>query len=177
MPRERAQACGVPDRDPRQAFENLYRSVRDRAFAHLDEAEPDWALRLFESYLESAPQPAQLAVTHSDLTCDHLLYDRSTGRLGVIDFSDAAIFDPAADFVWFEELRETFYRKVLAHYARPLGHSFDERVRFCVRQMPFQELLYGLDRGDSRAVGEGLALIGRYAAEESQSRPGHRRGP
>ncbi len=38
-------------------------------------------------------------IIHSDLTDDHLLLS-PTGNIGIIDFSDAVIWDPAVDFAF-----------------------------------------------------------------------------
>lgn len=93
-----------------------------------------------EPYLDgrvSAPAPCPLppVAIHGDLDGEHLLADARAGRLsGVIDFADAALGDPAIDFSGLVLLRgESWVRKVLNHYDRPLDEHYFDRLRFYAR--------------------------------------------
>ena len=58
----------------------------------------------------------QRCFVHYDLS-GNTLVDMTSGRIsGVIDFSDADIFDPAADFARLFELDESFAKTVLQAY-------------------------------------------------------------
>jgi aminoglycoside 2''-phosphotransferase len=57
-------------------------------------------------------------VIHGDFYFpDHLFFDESQSELGVIDFGDATVYDPAHDFQAVIEIGgEEFYESVLQHY-------------------------------------------------------------
>jgi aminoglycoside 2''-phosphotransferase len=55
----------------------------------------------FYAAFPAAVATSRRAVIHRDFTSDHILFDPDRGRLaGVIDFTDAAVGDPAFDFSW-----------------------------------------------------------------------------
>lgn len=76
-----------------------------------------------------------LRFIHNDLCPDHLLCDGDSGSLvGIIDWTDAALGDPALDFVvavtwggW------DFLEAVLAGYGLPLDRDFEQRLSFLAR--------------------------------------------
>lgn len=66
-------------------------------------------------------RPARLI--HSDLHDEHLLWDPATGRLGVIDFSDMNLGDPAVDFAQLSDRAG-----VLEHYDAESDDTLLERA-------------------------------------------------
>lgn len=74
-------------------------------------------------------------VTHNDLNAEHLLLDPVTRRLtGIFDWNDAALGDPAVDFVGLWIWRgETLVRRTLAHYDAPWDEAFVARIAFEAR--------------------------------------------
>jgi aminoglycoside phosphotransferase (APT) family kinase protein len=68
---------------------------------------------------------------HGDFSPDNLMVDRGTGRLiGVIDWGNAAIGDPALDFVPLVLWRGwDFARAVVKSYGLSTGHDFVGRIR------------------------------------------------
>ena len=72
---------------------------------------------------------------HHDLGPEHLLADPASGRLlGILDWTDAALGDPAHDFVFLVTWRGwTFADEVIVHYPPPVDDDFRERLRFMAR--------------------------------------------
>lgn len=66
--------------------------------------------------------------THHDITERHLLWDEPADRLGVIDFSDMCLGDPAFDFAELYCYGSDFVQKVYAHYAGPKDNNFLRRA-------------------------------------------------
>ncbi|GAA1762899.1 aminoglycoside phosphotransferase family protein [Kocuria aegyptia] len=58
-------------------------------------------------------------VVHNDVYSRHLLWDDDDARLGVIDFSDMCLGDPAVDFAELHEYGEAFVRAVYERYTGP----------------------------------------------------------
>ena len=117
-------------------------------------------LRLVETVLDDVPallaeSPAPVLV-HGDVYEDHLLLDAATGTLGLIDFSDLAVGDPAIDLAELLDYGRPFLEDV-AHrygggaalvdrairYARWLAvylmtdHLVSAKTSFAVARIPF----------------------------------------
>ncbi|MEX5301272.1 phosphotransferase family protein [Kocuria sabuli] len=65
---------------------------------------------------------------HNDVYSRHLLWDEAAGRLGVIDFSDMCLGDPAVDFAELHEYGEEFVRAVYERYTGPKDPGFLDRA-------------------------------------------------
>lgn len=72
---------------------------------------------------------------HNDFSADHIIVSRTTGRLsGIIDWSDAALGDPAQDFSYLLLCRGwSFLQRALDAYGLPLDAAFSERSIFLAR--------------------------------------------
>ncbi|GIN12894.1 hypothetical protein J26TS2_27610 [Shouchella clausii] len=58
----------------------------------------------------------QTCVVHGDFHYDNILWDEKTGRLGVIDFNEGGIEDPALDFMYMCYYPEEFRQAVFEEY-------------------------------------------------------------
>ncbi len=109
---------------------------------------PAKARRLIEDFLGRTP-PAERhteAFCHNDLGAEHVLVDAGAGTItGVIDWTDAAITDPARDLALvYRDLGPEVCRLVLAHY-EGLFDGFDrERAIFYARCKLIEDLAHGL---------------------------------
>jgi aminoglycoside phosphotransferase (APT) family kinase protein len=105
-----------------------------------------------EMFLAAAPpEPAQtLVFSHNDLGIEHVLVDVATGDVtGVIDWSDAAITDPAYDFgLILRDLGPAPLDAAVAAYGRA-DPPFRERVVFYARCAMVEDLRYGVETGRS----------------------------
>ena len=94
---------------------------------------------------------------HADLGLEHLLVDGDRKHLlGVIDFGDARVGDPALDFVVFNS---TFGDAVLAAYDGDIDETFEYRSRAYLQIGPFHEVLYGQETNQAEFVSSGLEGI------------------
>jgi len=89
---------------------------------------------------------------HDDFSLRHILIDRGTGRLsGIIDWSDAALGDPALDFVSLVLWRGwDFTDSVIRLYQPELDYGFRDRLRFLARTLAVKWLADAIrwKRGD-----------------------------
>lgn len=65
---------------------------------------------------------------HGDVYSRHLLWDKPAQKLGVIDFSDMNIGDPAFDFAELYEYGDEFVGQVYSQYAGPKDDDFLQRA-------------------------------------------------
>src|SRR5919204_1659835 len=103
-----------------------------------------------EAFLD-APPPADgwtPVFSHNDLGIEHVLVDPGTWAVtGVIDWSDAAIVDPASDFgLLYRDLGPAALHAALGSYRTGTNDpmTLGERAAFYARCMLFEDLAYGL---------------------------------
>ena len=97
------------------------------------------------------------ALTHADLGLEHLLVDGDRSRLlGVIDFGDARVGDPALDFVVFNG---EFGDAVLAAYDGEVDETFIQRAHAYLQIGPFFEVIYGQETDQPEFIESGLEGI------------------
>jgi aminoglycoside phosphotransferase (APT) family kinase protein len=118
---------------------------------------------LVEEFLRDRPpdEPRSLRFCHNDLGAEHLLVDTATSALtGVIDWTDAAVTDPAHDFaLLYRDLGPAVFDKILAHYDRGFDESDRDRVLFYARCALIEDLAYGLSTGPSHYADAALAHL------------------
>jgi aminoglycoside phosphotransferase (APT) family kinase protein len=123
-------------------------------FPAVDPAERAAARRMFAAGVASL-HGFEPALLHADLGPDHLLC-RDGSLVGVIDWGDVRIGDPALDFAWaLSALGEA----VLAAYDRPIDDGFRGRALFYHRLGPWYEAHNGLFTGRRDRVERGLRGI------------------
>jgi aminoglycoside phosphotransferase (APT) family kinase protein len=107
------------------------------------------------------PRPAPVRVpVHNDLGAEHLLVE--DGRLtGVLDWSDAALADPAVDVArLLRDLGPEFVAGLMAQYRGPLDPGFDERVLFYARCAALEDLAFGAETGRREYLDNALRAVG-----------------
>ncbi|MEO7033157.1 MAG: aminoglycoside phosphotransferase family protein [Polyangiaceae bacterium] len=118
-----------------------------------------------EAFLASpVAEPSYTAVfSHNDLGIEHVLVDPVTREVtGIIDWSDAAIVDPANDFgLLLRDLGPAALDLALCGYR---GHTNDiaalrERAQFYARCKVLEDLAYGLESGRSLYVDKSIATM------------------
>ncbi|MGW0193757.1 phosphotransferase family protein [Nonomuraea sp. NPDC003201] len=112
---------------------------------------PEEQRHLVERFLREPPpdEAGELRFCHNDLGTEHLLADAATSTItGVIDWTDAAITDPAHDFARiFRDLGPEVFELTASHYAFSLDEAARARVLFYARCALIEDLAYGLSTG------------------------------
>lgn len=90
----------------------------------------DYALaqRILHEVDDVLARQLPIAFIHGDIYSRHLLWEASTSALGVIDFSDMNLGDPAIDFSELYEYGEEFVRDVYNFYTGPKDETFLKRA-------------------------------------------------
>lgn len=149
VPESEARAAGVePDEDGVREWheEVLALAPSLRGLRPDVDAALDWLEREPEI---PGPRSGPARFIHNDLCPDHLLVDPDSGRLaGIIDWTDAALGDPALDFVVLAAWRGwRFVDDVRSAYPLPLDDGFEQRLAFLTRVMSLDWLWESRDRG------------------------------
>ena len=130
---------------------------------------PAKARRLIEDFLGRTP-PAESrteAFCHNDLGAEHILVDVETNTVtGVIDWTDAAITDPARDLaLFYRDLGPEACKLALARYEGPFDDAGRERAVFYARCKLVEDLAHGLGTsGEERYAEVALSHLARTFA-------------
>ena len=167
VPLDVVQAAGLPSFTPTQMQDMqsaFYAEVQQHAFPLLGTGEREWTQALFEPFLaDTANWRFEPALVHGDFDASNILCDPAQGKvIGVIDFEEACMGDPAWDFcVLAAEYGSSFLQKLLAVYRLPLDDRFVDRVTFHARRILFHELLYGIQENAQLFLDHGLVRLRR----------------
>jgi aminoglycoside phosphotransferase (APT) family kinase protein len=129
VPVETAETLGVPRSIPnwRSSYYDLFRrSCEEHIYPRLTRPDID-RIESFIPVLEAArAQPYRAALCHSEIAPRHLLLDQIGDSVaGVIDFTDCAIADPAADLAGLWAYGREFARIAFDEYGDvPADRSF-----------------------------------------------------
>ncbi|MEV4636563.1 phosphotransferase [Actinoplanes sp. NPDC049548] len=161
VPRERVMGVVEVDDTPPAEWLTEAMEVWPTVAGHVPEAHRP----AVEAFLaEAAPAPAtRLAFSHQDLGAEHVLVDPGSGTItGVVDWSDAAVGDPARDFGLI--LRDLGPEALTEALTDALPESFpsgsDEfrlRATFYARCGLLADLAYGVETGRRQYVTKSVA--------------------
>jgi aminoglycoside phosphotransferase (APT) family kinase protein len=98
-------------------------------------------------------------LTHGDLGPEHVLVSPSGDLIGVIDWEEAVVWDPAGDFAWWLNARPDVGERALAAYGGSPDERFRERARVLFALMPWHEVEYGVSDGGPDFVASGLVGV------------------
>jgi aminoglycoside phosphotransferase (APT) family kinase protein len=147
---------GLVERDPYPLVAWLEDAEED--YRGISERLPTEARRRIEGFLGHSPpaEPQILAFCHNDLGAEHVLVDAGAGTItGVIDWTDAAITDPARDLALvYRDLGPEVCRLALAHYEGPFDGFDRERAIFYARCKLIEDLAHGLGTPGARRYAE-----------------------
>ncbi|MFD5520180.1 phosphotransferase family protein [Streptomyces sp. NPDC127066] len=121
--------------------------------------------RSVEAFLDAVPPNDGYTPTfsHNDLGIEHVLIDPVTWTVtGIIDWSDAAVVDPAYDFgLLHRDLGPAATRAAIRSY-RTDAHdlaALGERAVFYARCSVFEDLAHGIETGQGKYVDKSLAAM------------------
>ena len=135
--------------------------------SRLAPAERDAVERFIACPPPPAPAPDELALTHNDLGAEHVLIDPATLALnGIIDWSDAAVADPAAELGrLLRDLGATHLDAVLSglDVAPSRQQAWRERAWWYARCLVVEDLAYAVRRRPDLVAVELASLRSLFA--------------
>jgi aminoglycoside 2''-phosphotransferase len=155
-PVAKATGANVPEpKSWRQGLTQFYELILQKAFPELTAQTKLRAYRRFEDFLKDDRNfEYEPVLLHADLSEDHILLDEKNKRVvGIIDFGDVAIGDPAYDV----------FRVMSPRYKGKMGPNFLNRRKLYGEVLqPFYAITYGQAYDDPELIEEGVNEIEDY---------------
>lgn len=114
------------------------------------------------------PEPYQGKVlTHTDLLPEHIIVNPQDNKIvGVIDWADSMLGDPAGDFVGLYLWKgRRIAEQIYEGYGKEVGGNFWERVRFNSYRCIIGELRYGLERQRQNYIDGAIKWLRNFEAD------------
>ncbi|MEV4969825.1 phosphotransferase family protein [Streptomyces scopuliridis] len=150
--------------------------LRDAAetYAAIAETVPMAHRPAVEAFLDAPPPTGRyaLAFSHNDLGIEHVLIDPAAWTVtGVIDWSDAAIVDPAYDFgLLYRDLGPAALSLALHSYRTDVHdlQAISARAVFYARCGVLEDMAYGIQTGHEKYLDKSLAALEWLYPEQAQ---------
>ena len=139
LPASRLPADRYPNEEWHEDAVRTYRSVR----SHLSTEQA----RLVRAFLDESPPPTRSLVIaqHNDLGAEHILIDDQGEVTGIIDWTDAALTDPARDIgSIYRDLGPDAALRVGEVLNGPLTEDEVRRIRFHARCRWLEDVAFGV---------------------------------
>ena len=136
MPIKKIRGCKLPINNLTSINKTIFRDVAIiRPYINQTQK---FKLKVFLQERKSVLRNGELVLTHGDLTSDHIFLNNK--GLGIIDFSDSAISDPAIDFPGFLCYGSDFVSKVLKYYHSKHSESLIARAQIYYKDIAIKLL-------------------------------------
>ena len=108
---------------------------------------------LFEKYKGITPFLGKKVLTHNDLGVEHIICGGAENKItGIIDWTDMAIGDPAADFACIWASNRKFYHMVVENYSGHVDKDFEKRVEQKAIYTLIGDSLFGYSINDQKRI-------------------------
>jgi aminoglycoside 2''-phosphotransferase len=146
--------------DYKQEWQNFFYQIQSNIFSLLNSYQKDWVSKLFRIFLKEEKNfNFTPVIIHGDFDTSNILVDPKTFKiLGIIDFEDSKIFDPAADFIFYEE-GDLFLKTLLASYKGNKSQNFTNRMKFLYGCTCLHYIKFGVENDLNDMVKYGLQML------------------
>jgi aminoglycoside phosphotransferase (APT) family kinase protein len=145
VPKQTASRFQVRVEDEKKLNSDVVRRIRQKVYPKL-KAEH---IEIIEDYIKeltmSIAGVSHRVLVHNDLTGEHILWDRKSRQMGVIDFSDRFWGDPAADFTGLVEYGMDFVSKIYDLYGCHKDEGLLHRAELYYKRISLYMMLDSLE--------------------------------
>ena len=168
-PRAEVEGLAEDDRTPLAEW----RDEAAELAADLADELPEPVRRGLERFFAAPLPPAARArvFSHNDLGCEHVLVEPEAGAItGIIDWSDAAVVDPAKDLgLILRDLGPEAFERAWqeARAGLPAADDPTSRARLYAHCLALEDLAFGLETGRTAYVRSARDALARLTAESA----------
>lgn len=144
----------------REDARGQWAQLREAGAQRLAPSERGRADALFEGFLDDDRNwRFSPCLAHNDLGPEHVFVSGAGDLVGVVDWEEVGVGDPASDFAWWLHARPETGERALAAYGGAPDDRFRERAVVSFARMPWHEVAYGRAGGGEAFVESGIAGV------------------
>lgn len=138
--------------DSKKWYQNLYTRIQNICYKYFDDNLKPKTDKLFEDFFNDETMHNFIpTLVHGDLSQDHILI--TNNGVGIIDFGDLMVFDPAYDLIWAYICDVNFFYELLAKYNGNKDNYFEHRIRdFHMIRPPYDGIIYADEINDKEML-------------------------
>lgn len=138
--------------EPKEKYKNFYDKIQKVCFPYFENELKESSKKLFEDFFADPTMHDYVpTLVHGDLSEDHILITEN--GVGIIDFGDLTVFDPAYDFIWAYLCDFDFYQELIYKYRGNKDAYFEHRIRdFHMIRPPYDGIIYADETGDKELL-------------------------
>ena len=141
-------------------WKNICSEMKKEIFPKLKSEQKRWLNKIFSNFLDDKQNfKFTPCVIHGDFDTSNILVDPNRSNItGIIDFEESSIFDPAADFLFYDE-GDKFLTHIVDNYKGIKEESFLNRMKFlfCRTCVPYFQ--FGLKQNRMDVYSEGMRIL------------------
>jgi len=146
--------------DYQEKWRNLSTKVVNKLSHMFSTVQNRWIKGIFSDFLNQMSSfHFKPKLVHGDFDTSNILVNPQSNRLtGIIDFEEASIYDPAADFFFIHE-GEEFLKAVLSTYQGEVDEHLGTRNIFYYNRAPLIYILTGIEIHKPKMVEAGVNML------------------
>lgn len=150
---------GLEPTNPIEWYKDLFNRVQNICFKYFDDNLKEKTIQLFNMFFEDETMHNyEPALVHGDLSEDHIII--TSDGVGIIDFGDLMVFDPAYDLIWAYICDKDFYNDLFERYNGHKDNNFEHRIRdFHIIRPPYDGIIYADKIHDDNMINEELQKL------------------
>lgn len=150
---------GLEPTNPIEWYKDLFNRVQNICFKYFDDNLKEKTIQLFNMFFEDETMHNyEPTLVHGDLSEDHIII--TSDGVGIIDFGDLMVFDPAYDLIWAYICDKDFYNDLLEKYNGHKDNNFEHRIRdFHTIRLPYDGIIYADKIHDDNMINEELQKL------------------
>lgn len=141
-------------------YSEYFENIKRLCYPVFNQEEISLTEKIFLEYLSDESNFMYVPVlTHGDIHHSHVLYSDDT--VGIIDFGDIRILDPAYDFVGiFYDYGIDFFNQVLRYYNGYGKENYEMKIRkFFLPSCAYYGVMYNIKEENDNALAESLIIL------------------
>lgn len=154
FPIEKAKQFGFEELDSVKSWSDRLNKIKRVVYPHISVIEQEWITDLFTNYLKILSSiHFDYTLTHSDIMPEHIIVDSQTHKLvGIIDFGDVCITDPAYDFTFLNKYGRDFLNAAYDNYKLTRDEGFEQRRKFYEDRLVVTNLEHSLELKNKKNI-------------------------
>lgn len=144
-PKSSIKNYNVRIENDQKRYGELVQNIKKFLFPRLSKKDIQIIEQYFNELKAALSHKYPNVLIHNDLTWEHILWDKKKRQINIIDFSDRAFGDPAADFAGLLEYGQKFTERVFALYKGRKDEHLLERSQLYFKRIPLSVMKGSLE--------------------------------